>query len=43
MSNAIHVWNMFRNSLGKKSWYVNHFSLPDEQREFIGDLSDTDL
>ena len=41
--NAIHAWNRFRTSLGKENWYRNHFSLPDEQREFFGDLFDIDL
>ena len=41
--NAIHAWNRFRASLGKENWYRNRLSLPDEQREFFGNLFDIDL
>ena len=36
--NAIHAWNRFRISQGKENWYINYFSLLDEQPEFFGDL-----
>ena len=38
-ANAIHAWSRFRASMGKG----NHFSLPDEQREFFENLFNIDL
>ena len=37
-ANVIHAWNRFRTSLGKENWYRNHFSLPNEHREFFEDF-----
>ena len=42
-AHAIHAQNRFRTRLGRENWYRNHFSLPDEQCEFFGDLFDVDF
>ena len=34
--NAIHAWNRFKTDLlGKDNYYLNHFSLPGEHRDFF--------
>ena len=43
-ANAIHFWNWFkRDILGKVNYYKNHFSLPEEHREFFEDLFDIEI
>ena len=41
-ANVIYTENRLTACLGKENWYRNHFSLPDEQHEFFGDLFDID-
>ena len=43
-ANNIHCWNRFkRDLLGKENYYKNHFSLPEEHREFFEDLLNIEM
>ena len=42
--NAVHSWCSFkRDILGKENYYKNHFSLPEQHREFFEDFFDIEI